>query len=69
MNKGDTMNKTPVINLGECTECFGCIEVSPSVFRTNRSFGYLEIIDLPAFPFEEVEEAIKICPADCINWE
>jgi ferredoxin len=31
--------------------------------------GYIEVIDLDAYPEDEVYEAIKNCPADCIRWE
>ncbi len=63
------MKKIPVIDLGKCTECEGCIEVAPKVFRYNDVAGYLEVIDLEEYPQKDVDEAIKICPADCIFWE
>lgn len=31
--------------------------------------GYIELADLPSYPEECVEEAIKYCPAACISWE
>jgi len=40
----------------------------PTVFRLNDA-GYIEVIDLPEYPVEEVEECIKNCPADCITWK
>ncbi len=60
--------KTPVVDLSDCSLCGGCIDVSPSVFRMNE-VGYIEVIDLPSYPEEEVDEAIKYCPEDCILWE
>lgn len=47
----------------------GCIEVAPTVFRYNQSIGYVEILELEEYPVEDVEEAIKNCPEDCIIWE
>jgi ferredoxin len=38
------------------------------VFRENDA-GYIEVIELDAYPEEAVNEAIKYCPEDCISWE
>jgi ferredoxin len=47
----------------------GCIEVCPAVFRMNTAGGYVEVNDLETYPTDLVDEAIKLCPADCIAWE
>jgi len=60
--------KIPVIDLGECTDCEGCLDLYPTLFRRNDA-GYIEVIELADYPEDEVEEAIKNCPADCITWE
>ena len=60
--------KVPVIDLGECVDCEACLDLCPSVFRRNDT-GYIEVVDLEEYPEEEVEEAIKNCPADCIAWK
>ena len=62
------MIKVPVIDLGECVDCDACIEVCPAVFRRNDA-GFIEVVELQEYPKEEVEEAVKNCPADCIVWE
>ena len=31
--------------------------------------GFVEVADLSDYPEDEVNEAIKNCPADCIGWE
>jgi len=62
------MPKTPVIDLSTCSQCEGCVEVCPSVFRKNEA-GYIEVLDLSDFAEECVEEAMKFCPAGCIYWE
>jgi ferredoxin len=31
--------------------------------------GFVEVADLSDYPEDEVNEAIKNCPADCICWE
>lgn len=61
--------KIPVIDASRCTDCGSCLEVCPGVFRKNPQTGLLEVIDLPGYPEDRVEEAIIMCPADCISWE
>ena len=60
--------KIPVIDLGECVGCEACLELCPTVFRRN-DLGYIEVIDLPKYPEEEIEEIIKNCRGQCITWE
>ena len=59
----------PVVDLGRCSRCEGCLELAPEVFRYNRETGCIEVIDLPEYPRDKVDEAIKNCPEDCISWE
>lgn len=66
MRKG---NRYPSIDLGKCSECKGCIEVAPKVFRYNSMTGMMEIIEQDEYPEHLVEEAMKNCPEDCIVWE
>ena len=63
------MRKIPVIDLSECIDCDSCLEICPAVFKRNSETGYIEVMDLPDYPEEDVQEAINICPADCITWE
>jgi ferredoxin len=60
--------KVPVVDIGACTLCLGCVEVCPDVFREN-DFGYIEVVEMETYPEAEVDEAIKYCPEDCIDWE
>jgi ferredoxin len=60
--------KVPVVDLSECVDCDACVEMCPNVFRRNAA-GYIEVIDLSEYSEEEVEEAMKDCPAHCITWE
>jgi len=59
--------KFPEIDLSECILCEICVDVCPSVFKMSDA-GYIEVADLSEYPPDEVEEAIKNCPADCIRW-
>jgi len=60
--------KIPVVDIGRCTLCEGCIEVCPAVFFLGNA-GYVEVRELDAYPEADVDEAIKYCPEDCIEWE
>jgi len=66
---GCSMARVPVLDLGECTDCDGCITVCPSVFQRNDTMGYIEVAECEAYPEEEIQEAINICPRGCIRWE
>ena len=59
--------KVPVIELSDCILCEVCVDVCPSVFRMNDT-GYVEVADLSEYPEDDVNEAIKNCPAECISW-
>jgi len=59
--------KVPVVELSDCILCDICIDVCPSVFRFNDA-GYVEVIDLSGYPEDDVNEAIKNCPSECISW-
>jgi len=66
--KLDRPLKKPVLDIGLCTLCEGCIEMAPSVFMLNNA-GYIEVVDLDSYPEDAVDDAIKYCPEDCISWE
>lgn len=61
------MSKAPVLDLNECTNCLACIELCPDVFRENPA-GYIEVIEAGEYEEDEINQAIAICPADCISW-
>ena len=60
--------KVPVIDIGDCTFCGGCYDLYPQLFRLNDA-GYVEVVDTACYPKEEVDDAVKHCPQDCIHWE
>jgi ferredoxin len=61
--------KRPVVDIGDCTLCMSCVQVCPEVFRMNEAAGYVEVIDLDAYPEDCVQEAMKYCPEDVITWQ
>jgi ferredoxin len=60
--------RTPTVELSECIKCGVCVEFCPEVFRMNDA-GYVNVIDLPDYPENDVNDAIKYCPVDCIFWD
>ncbi|MFA6010017.1 MAG: ferredoxin [Desulfobacteraceae bacterium] len=60
--------KTPVVDLSECTMCGICTEICPSVFKVNRA-GYIEVLECDVYPENEVLDAVKNCPAQCIMFQ
>lgn len=60
--------KVPVVDIGTCTLCMGCVEVCPEVFQLNDA-GYIQVVEMAVYPADKVDEAIKYCPEDCISWE
>ena len=40
----------------------------PDVFFLNES-GFIQVADRAVYPEDEVDEAIKYCPEDCISWD
>lgn len=63
------MQRAPVIDLSACTDCESCLEVCPEIFKRNQATGLIEVADLPDYSEEKVQEAIALCPAECISWE
>lgn len=61
--------RCPIIDLGRCSSCGGCIEVASHVFRYNSEMGIMEVIEFQIYPVDMVDEAIKNCPKDCIVWD
>jgi ferredoxin len=65
----DEMLMIPVVDMGECTDCGSCLEVCPEVFKRNLETGNIDVADLNTYPEDCVQEAISVCPVDCISWE
>jgi ferredoxin len=60
--------KVPVIDLADCTLCGGCYDIYPELFRLNDA-GFVEVAEMNCYPQADVDDAIKLCPQDCIHWE
>ena len=63
------LKRFPTIDLNRCSDCRGCIEIGPKVFRYNSATGMMEVIESISYPDDLIDEAIKNCPKDCISWD
>ena len=63
------MKRIPVIDLGKCTDCESCLALCPKVFVRSPETGFIEVTDLDEYPVEDIQEAMSMCPVDCIEWE
>ena len=59
--------KKPEIDLGRCTLCGVCTAVCPEVFTVSEAV-FITVTELDCYPDAAVNEAVKNCPADCIEW-
>ncbi len=59
----------PVVDIGRCTDCGSCIAVCDQVFYKNEESGYVGVRTFSEYPEDCVQEAISVCPEDCIEWE
>lgn len=60
--------KRPVIDLESCILCEICVEVAPHAFEISDS-GFIQVLPLDDYQDENIHEAVKNCPKDCISWE
>jgi len=62
------MAKMPYVDQEECTGCGLCEETCPGVFQLNED-GVAEVYNPEGASEEEIQEAIDICPVECIHWK
>ncbi|MGD9686498.1 MAG: ferredoxin [Desulfobacter sp.] len=63
------IQKKPVIDLGCCNQCEVCIDLAPHAFKMIEA-GYVDVLSLDSYEDDEdILEAVKNCPQDCISWE
>ncbi len=63
------MAKIPYVDKEECTSCGLCVDNLPDVFRLDEN-ELAECYNSEGASDEEIqEEAIDICPVECIHWK
>jgi len=60
--------RVPVVDLSECIRCGVCEAVCPGVFKMSEA-GFIQVAVLPEYPEPQIQEAIRNCPARCIEWQ
>ncbi len=59
----------PIIVEDECIACGACEETCPEVFPVNESLGFAQVINPGGASEEKIQEAMEVCPVNCIHWE
>jgi ferredoxin len=52
----------------ECIGCGMCQDSCPEVFKLNEN-GIAEVIKPQGGPEDLIQEAIDLCPVECIHWK
>jgi len=60
--------KKPAIELASCILCNICVELAPNAFKINDA-GFVEVLILDDYSDQDIHEAVKNCPKDCIIYE
>jgi ferredoxin len=63
------MARIPVIETDDCVGCGSCVEICPEVFVLNESIEKAQVINPEGSSEEKIDEAITICPVNCLHWE
>ncbi|WP_027179107.1 ferredoxin [Maridesulfovibrio bastinii] len=62
------MARQVVIDTDECIGCEACVETCPNVFSMGPG-GFAMVVNSEGASEEEINEAIDMCPANCISFE
>jgi ferredoxin len=61
-------DRVPYIVEEECIACGACEESCPEVFKLNDSLGFAQVINPGGAPEDKIQEAVDVCPVQCIHW-
>ena len=62
------MSRVVIVDIDICIGCEACIEACPEVFSMVPG-GVAQVFNPDGATEEKIEEAIDICPVNCIVWE
>ena len=62
------MAKSVYVDQEECIGCGNCVDSCPDVFAMTDD-SVAEVASNYSASEEEIQEAIDICPVECIHWE
>ena len=62
--------KKVILDRDECIGCESCVEVCPEVFEFDEGaeLANLKYVDPDEYK-DCIDEAIEVCPVDCIYWQ
>jgi len=63
------MGKKVVIDEEECIGCESCVEMCPDVFEFDEPAEKARVIKPEGGDEDCIQEAIEVCPSECISWE
>ena len=63
------MARVVYVDEDECIGCESCVEIAPDVFTFNETTGKASVVNTEGAPEDVIQEAIDICPTQCIHWE
>lgn len=52
----------------DCIGCEGCVEICPEVFQLDMEREIARVINNSGKALDLIEEAIEMCPGQCIRW-
>jgi ferredoxin len=61
--------RTVYVDTEDCIGCAACVDVCPDVFEYLESVDKAMVRNPSGASDEEIEEAMEICPVNCIHWE
>lgn len=63
------MPKRVVVDEDECVGCESCTDLCPDVFEFDENTEKAKVIKPQGGDIVCIEEAIEICPTECIAWD
>lgn len=61
------MARTPVVDRDDCISCGACVDECPDVFRMDKD-EKSEVYNPTGASEDDIQNAIEICPVECIHW-